>query len=298
MTSASNTLTDVATLENAAPQRGFRHFVRRARHSSNVVVGTIGLIFIVLVVILAPVIAPFDPIEQFRREHLRSPDTVYIFGTDNLGRDVFSRVLYGGRISLQVGIISVAIASIAGTLLGLISGYAGRWSDIIIMRLVDVLLAFPSILLALAIIAVLGRDLRNVMLAVGISALPTYIRVVRASTLSVKQIDYVMAARTIGAPAWRILLFHILPNVSAPIIVVSTNGIAGAIITGAALSFLGLGQQPPDPEWGLMLSEGQRVMRNAWWVTTFPGVAIMITVLAINLLGDGLRDVLDPRLKI
>jgi peptide/nickel transport system permease protein len=207
-------------------------------------------------------------------------------------------VLYGGQISLQVGIVSVAIASIGGTLLGLLSGYYGRRLDNLIMRMVDVLLAFPSILLALAIIAVLGRDLRNVMLAVGIAALPNYIRVVRASTLSVKQIDYVVAARTIGAPTWRILLVHILPNVIAPIIVISTNGIAGAIIAGAALSFLGLGQQPPDPEWGVMLSEGQRVMRSAWWTTTFPGIAIMITVLAINLLGDGLRDILDPRLKI
>jgi peptide/nickel transport system permease protein len=283
---------------NDRPRYGIRRFANRARRSSNVVVGVVVLTFMIGLVLLAPVIAPFDPVEQFRRDHLQPPGSVYIFGTDNLGRDVFSRVLYGGRISLQVGIASVAIASIGGTLLGLLSGYYGRWIDTLIMRMVDVLLAFPSILLALAIIAVLGRDLRNIMLAVGIAALPTYIRVVRASTFTAKQIDYVTAARTIGAPAWRILLLHILPNVIAPIIVISTNGIAGAIIAGAALSFLGLGQQPPDPEWGMMLSEGQRVMRNAWWVTTYPGIAIMITVLAINLLGDGLRDILDPRLKI
>ena len=285
-------------LVDRAPQRSVRRFASRALRSRNVLVGSTMLLFMITVVVLAPVIAPFDPIEQFRREHLEPPGPVFIFGTDNLGRDIFSRVLYGGQISLQVGIVSVAIASIGGTLLGLLSGYYGRWLDNLIMRMVDVLLAFPSILLALAIIAVLGRDLRNVMLAVGIAALPTYIRVVRASTLSVKQIDYIVAARTIGAPAWRILLVHILPNVAAPIIVISTNGIAGAIIAGAALSFLGLGQQPPDPEWGVMLSEGQRVMRNAWWTTTFPGIAIMITVLSINLLGDGLRDILDPRLKI
>ncbi|RMF79479.1 MAG: ABC transporter permease [Chloroflexi bacterium] len=273
-------------------------FVRRARRSPNVIVGTTVLSLVIILVVLAPVLSPFDPIEQFRRERLMGPSATHYFGTDNLGRDIFARVLFGGRISLQVGIISVSIASLGGTFLGLISGYYGRWLDSLIMRLIDVLLSFPSILLALAIVAVLGRDLRNVMLAVGIATLPIYTRVVRASTLSVKEIDYITAARALGAPAWRILFFHILPNVLAPIIVVSTNGIAGAIIAGAALSFLGVGAQPPTPEWGLMLSQGQEFLRVAWWVTTFPGLAIMVTVLGINLLGDGLRDILDPRLKI
>jgi peptide/nickel transport system permease protein len=226
------------------------------------------------------------------------PSADHIFGTDNLGRDIFTRVLYGGAISLQVGIFSVAIGSTIGTLLGLVSGYYGKWVDTLIMRFIDVMLAFPGILLALVIIAVLGRDLRNVMIAVGISTIPIYTRIVRGTTLSIKQNDYIVAAQAIGSPTWRILLVHILPNTLAPIIVVTTNGVAGAIIAGAALSFLGLGQQPPDPEWGLMLAQGREYIRVAWWVTTFPGLAIMTTVLAINLLGDGLRDILDPRLKI
>ncbi|MEM6283686.1 MAG: ABC transporter permease [Chloroflexota bacterium] len=266
--------------------------------SRNVVAGSIILIIIIVMVLLAPVIAPFDPTEQFRRERLQPPNATYWFGTDNLGRDVFSRVLYGGRVSLQVGIFSVAIGAITGTILGLNAGYFGGWLDSIVMRLVDVMLAFPGILLALAIIAVLGRDLRNVMIAVGISTIPIYTRIVRGSTLSVRQIDYITAAEALGAPAHHIALLHILPNVLAPLIVVTTNGVAGAIIAGAALSFLGLGQQPPNPEWGLMLDEGREYIRVAAWVTTFPGLAIMTTVLSINLLGDGLRDILDPRLKL
>jgi len=281
------------------PRKGrVRQFLRRAVQSSNVVVGVIVLVVVILAVVLAPLITSFDPIEQFRRERLMPPGGDHPFGTDNLGRDILSRVLYGGRTSLQVGLFSVAFASITGTVLGLVAGYYGRWVDSLIMRFIDVLLAFPSILLSLAIVAILGKDLRNVMLAVGIATLPIYTRVVRGSTLSVKQVDYIEAALALGSSTRRVLFLHILPNVLAPIIVVTTNGIAGAIIAGAALSFLGLGEQPPNPEWGNMLSQGRDYLRAAWWITTFPGLAIMVTVLSINLLGDGLRDILDPRLRI
>jgi peptide/nickel transport system permease protein len=183
-------------------------------------------------------------------------------------------------------------------LLGIIAGYYGRWVDVVVMRMIDLMLAFPSILLALAIVATLGRSLPNVMLAVGIATIPVYTRIVRASTLSVKQMDYVLSAHAVGCPAPLVMARHILPNIIAPVIVVTTNGVAGAIIAGAALSFLGVGAQPPTPEWGIMLSDGRTFLRSASWITTFPGLAIMITVLAINLLGDGLRDVLDPRLRI
>lgn len=275
-----------------------REFFARFWRSRNITLGTVVLGVIIVLVLIAPLITPYEPTEQFRRERLQPPSIEHIFGTDNLGRDVFTRVLYGGRISLQVGIFSVLIGATFGTLLGIISGYAGKWVDVLVMRLIDMMLAFPGILLALAIIAVLGRDLRNVMIAVGISTIPIYTRIARGSTLSVKQQDYIMAARGLGASAWRIIRLHIFPNVVTPLIIVTTNGIAGAIIAGAALSFLGLGQQPPDPEWGLMLDEGRDYIRVAWWTTTFPGLAIMVTVLAINLLGDGLRDILDPRLRL
>lgn len=287
----------VTTLEAPQDHRLLR-FAKRYIRSRNVMVGSIALVIIIVLVLLAPIITPYEPTEQFRRDRLQPPSAQYLLGTDNLGRDIFTRILYGGQISLQVGIFSVAIGATLGILLGLMAGYFGGWTDTIIMRFIDMMLAFPGILLALVIIAVLGRELQNVMIAVGVSSIPIYTRVVRGSTLSIKQFDYVTAAQALGGSSWRIMLKHILPNVIAPIIVVTTNGVAGAIIAGAALSFLGLGQQPPDPEWGLMLNEGREYIRVAAWVTTYPGVAIMITVLSINLLGDGLRDILDPRLKL
>jgi peptide/nickel transport system permease protein len=275
-----------------------RQLARRFIRSRNIVVGGIMLTMMISLAFLAPFITTYEPTQQLRRERLQPPDSTHLFGTDNLGRDIFTRVLYGAHVSLAVGIFSVALGAVAGTLLGLVSGYFGRQWDTLVMRLIDVMLAFPGILLALAIIAVLGRDLRNVMIAVGIASIPVYTRVVRGSTLSIKEYDFILAARALGAPSWRIILRHILPNVVAPIIVVTTNGVAGAIIAGAALSFLGLGQQPPDPEWGLMLNEGREYIRVAPWVTTFPGLAIVITVLSINLIGDGLRDIFDPRLRL
>ncbi len=273
-------------------------FFRRVLRSRNVVAGATILVVVTLLVALAPLISPYSPTEQFRRNRLQPADAEFILGTDNLGRDIWTRILYGGQVSLQVGIISVAIGATLGALLGLLAGYLGGHTDTIIMRFIDVMMAFPGILLSLVIVAVLGRNLHNVMVAVGLSSVPVYTRVVRGSTLSVKQFDFIVAAQALGGSSWRIMMRHILPNVAAPLTVVATNGVASAIITGAALSFLGLGQQPPDPEWGLMLNEGREFIRVAAWVTTFPGMAIMITVLAINLLGDGLRDILDPRLKL
>ena len=251
-----------------------------------------------LLVALAPHISPYEPTQQFRRNRLQSANAEFFLGTDILGRDIWSRILCGGQVSLQVGIISVAIGATLGTLLGLLAGYLGGNVDTLIMRFIAVMTAFPGIVLSLVIIAVLGRNLPNVMIAVGLSSIPVYTRVVRGRTLSVKQVDFIIAAQALGGSCWRIMMRHILPNVAAPLTVVATNGVASAIITGAALSFLGLGQQPPDPEWGLMLNEGREFIRAAAWVTTYPGLAIIITVLSINLLGDGLRDILDPRLKL
>ena len=255
------------------------------------------VVVVVLTAIAAPLLAPYDPIKVSPSEALRPPSPQHLFGTDQLGRDIFSRVLHGGQLSLRIGLISVGIASAAGIILGLLAGFYGGWWSAGILRLMDVLLAFPGILLALGIVAILGPSLTNLMIAVGISNIPHYTRLVRASVLSIRSSPYVDAARVIGCDDPRIMFVHILPNTLASLIVMATLGVAGAILTGAGLSFLGLGVQPPTPEWGAMLSGGRDHLRNSWWITTFPGLAIMLTVLAMNLLGDGLRDALDPRLK-
>lgn len=269
----------------------------RLRRNPGSMLGVVILLLMILGAIFAPLISHQDPTILAPMDRLQPPNTEHLFGTDAFGRDIFTRVIYGGRISLMVGIISVGIASVIGVSLGMLAAYYGGWLDSLIMRLVDVMLAFPGILLALVVLAVLGTSLINVMIAVGVSAVPTYARVTRGSVLSIKEEVYVEAANVIGAPTHRILLRHILPNVLGPLVVVATLGVAGAIISGAALSFLGLGAEPPTPEWGLMLSDGRNYLRHAWWITTFPGLAIMVTVLSINLLGDGLRDALDPRMK-
>jgi peptide/nickel transport system permease protein len=249
-----------------------------------------------LAALLAPLLPLSDPIQIDSTHALYSPGTPFLFGSDQYGRDVFSRVIYGGRVSLLVGPIAVVIALIPGVVIGLLAGYYGRWLDSVLMRVIDVMLAFPGILLALGIVAVLGPSLTSLMIAVGVSAIPTYARLTRASVLSARENLYVDAARVVGARDAIILSRHILPNIVAPIIVVSTLGVGAAILVAAALSFLGLGSQPPSAEWGRMLSEGRQYLREQWWIATFPGVAIMLTVLALNLLGDGMRDALDPRL--
>ena len=270
---------------------------RQLLRNSGAVIGATVLLLLVLTALLAPLIAPFDPIATAPRERTLPPSTRHLFGTDNLGRDVFSAVVFGTRISLRVGLISVGIGATVGIVLGLLTGFYEGWLDLIMMRLIDVLLAFPGILLAIAIVSVLGPGLNNAMIAVGISSVPRFTRVVRGSVLSAKHHVYVEAARALGAPDRTIMLRHILPNVLAPVIVIGTLGIATAILSAAALSFLGLGAKPPTPEWGAMLSNSRNHLRDAWWWSTFPGLAIMVTVLAMNLLGDGLRDALDPRLR-
>ncbi len=245
---------------------------------------------------LAPVVATHDPLRQ-SADLLEGPSARHWMGTDEFGRDLFSRIVYGGRISLSVGIIAVTIAVLAGSTLGLIAGYLGGLVDTILMRFIDGLMAFPSIILAILIMAVLGPNLVNVMIAVGISAVPWYARTVRGSTLSVMQAQFVESAKAVGSSGGRIIVRHILPNVAAPIIVLGTLGMATSILAIAGLSFLGLGAHPPSPEWGAMLSSARTYMGRASWYAAFPGLAIMVSVLAMNIIGDALRDILDPRLR-
>jgi len=272
-----------------------RRFRRRWRLSA-LVGGTI-VAACVLVAVCAPLLAPHDPIQIFSGQLRKPPSLSFLMGTDEIGRDILSRVIFGGRVSLRVGLISASIAMVCGSALGLIAGYLGGWTDAIIMRVVDVMLAFPGILLAIAIVAVLGPGIDNVMFAVGIESIPVYVRTVRASTLSIKQNEFVMAAHASGAAPSGIIWRHILPNVVAPIIVLATLGVGIAILTTAGLSFIGLGAQPPTPEWGSMLATGRTYVRDAPWIAAFPGLSIVIVVLALNLLGDGLREALDPRMR-
>jgi len=272
--------------------------LRRLRRNRSAMIGLTIMVLLVVLSATAAWIAPHNPIQQNSRDANQLPSARYWLGTDNLGRDIFSRLLYGGQISLTVGIISVGIGLLFGVPSGLLAGYYGKKIDWVISRIVDLMLAFPEILLALAIVAILGPSLQNVMIAVGVAAVPRYVRVVRGSTLATRNMVYVEAARVVGANDVRILARHVLPNVLAPVIVLATLGVAGAILAGASLSYLGLGAQPPTPEWGKMLADGRQFLRNYPWITTMPGLAIMITVLAINLFGDGLRDALDPRLKM
>lgn len=270
----------------------------RLKKNRLAMIGLIVLILIVLVAIFADFIAPFPYDLQNYSDAKQFPSKKYIFGTDNFGRDIFSRVVYGTRISLKIGFISLSVGAFIGSLLGAISGYFGGWIDSVIMRLTDVLMSIPKVVLAIAISSTLGPGLVTSMVAVGISSIPNFSRVVRASTLSVKEQEYIEAARALGVNHFRILFRHIFPNILAPIIVQATLGVGTSIILAASLSFLGLGVEPPTPEWGAMLSAARTFMRDEWYMVLFPGLAIMITVLSLNLLGDGLRDALDPKLTI
>lgn len=257
------------------------------------------LVILVLLALFADVIADYDTvvIKQNLANRLKGPSAEHWLGTDEFGRDIFARLVHGARVSLKVGIIAVGISIVLGGILGALAGFYGGRIDNIIMRIMDVFLAVPSILLAIAIVSALGPSIINLMVAISISSVPRYARIVRASVLSIRDQEFVEAARAIGANNARIIFRHIIPNSLAPVIVQGTLGVASAILSTAGLSFIGLGIQPPAPEWGSMLSGGRQYLRYAWWVTTFPGVAIMITILSLNLLGDGLRDALDPRLK-
>ncbi|MFQ3630769.1 ABC transporter permease [Roseiflexus sp.] len=239
-----------------------------------------------------------SPVVMNIRDRLQPPNSTYPFGTDQYGRDMLARVLYGGRTSLVMGVTPILIAAGVGAVLGLVAGYYGRWLDTIMMRIMDVWVALPIILLALAIVTALGPGLVNIMIAIGIAWVPYYARMVRGIVLSLREHSFVEAARVLGLSDLRILARHILPNTIAPLIVMSSMGIAGAILTGASLSFIGMGPQAPTPEWGLILADGRQFIRLAWWIGFFPGAAIALTVLGANLLGDGLRDWLDPRMKI
>ncbi|MGG1658777.1 ABC transporter permease [Brevibacillus sp. NRS-1366] len=275
----------------------WREAWRTLRKNKLAMVGMGIIIFFVAVAVCAPWIAPYpyDVGELVMKN--KPPSEEHWFGTDYNGRDVLSRVVYGARISLWVGTFSVIGSVVAGTILGLLAGYYGRWIDTIISRIFDIMLAFPSILLAIAIVAILGPSLQNALLAIAIINIPTFGRLVRSRVLSLKEEEFVMAARAIGMKDSRILMQHILPNSLAPIIVTGTMGIATAIIEAAALGFLGLGAQAPEPEWGKMLSDSRQYIQKAPWTVIFPGLSIMLTVLGFNLIGDGLRDALDPRMK-
>lgn len=261
------------------------------------VFGAFIIIFFVLVAIIAPFIAPYGYDELHAGERLTGPSAQNWFGTDDLGRDIFTRIVYGARISLFVGFFSVTGALVMGTLLGVIAGFFGRWIDLLISRIFDVLLAFPSILLAIAIVAILGPSLQNALLAIAIINIPIFGRLVRSRVLSIREEEYILAAKALGMKNSRILFHHILPNSVAPIIVQATLSFGSAILEAAALGFLGLGAQPPTPEWGKMLSDARQYIQTAPWTVLFPGLSIMLVVLGFNLLGDGLRDALDPKMK-
>lgn len=255
------------------------------------------LVFIV-VAIFAPMIAPYDPIEQNMEIMLDPPSLKHPLGTDEFGRDMLSRIIYGAQISLAIGTVGVLIAVIFGVALGTIAGYFGGWIDSVIMRIMDIFMAFPSFLLALAIVSVLGPGMVNVMIAIGIFSIPNFSRIARSAVISIKSKEFIEATRAMGGTDTRIIMKHLIPNSISPIIVLSTMRIATAIITAAGLSFLGMGAQPPTPEWGAMLSTGREYLRVAPHVSTIPGLAIMFLVLGFNMLGDGLRDALDPKMKL
>ncbi|MGI8854890.1 MAG: ABC transporter permease [Thermomicrobiales bacterium] len=288
------------TLEVAERRGSGEGYLRSTLHrlisTRTALVGLVYLAILIIAALSAGMLSPYNPYQTRTSVALRPPSTNHLLGTDELGRDILTRILYGARLSLRVGLIAVGIAAAVGTILGLCAGYWGGWAETVIMRCIDVMLAFPGILLAIAITTVLGPSLTNVMIAVGIAYIPAYVRLVRGATLSVRAREYVEGARAIGCADSRIVFRYILPNILAPVIVLSTLGVAGAILTAAGLSFLGLGAQSPTAEWGAMLTTGRTYLRQAWWVATFPGVAIMLTVLAINMIGDALRDALDPRL--
>jgi peptide/nickel transport system permease protein len=285
---------------DAAARAGRSHWsigFARLRRSPGALAGLGVVVFFIAASVAAPWLTDDDPI-QVQFEHRFAPPSLrHPLGTDSFGRDLASRVLYGGRLSLSVGLIAIAISDVIGIPLGLLSGYRGGRFDDIVMRLVDLWLAFPGLLLAIAIVAVLGPGLQNVMIAIGIGGVPGLVRLVRGQVLSVRSLEFVDAARAIGGGDAHIIRAHVFPNVLAPIVVLTTLRLAGAILSGVGLSFLGLGAQPPAPEWGAIVAEGRSYLREAWWVSTLPGVAIFLTVMGFNLLGDGLRDAFDPRLR-
>ncbi|MFQ3453384.1 ABC transporter permease [Bradyrhizobium sp. UFLA01-814] len=280
------------TLESPA-RRAWRRLIRR----KGAVLGLTVIALFILLAVFAPLIVPYDPVATSWSLVRKAPSAQHWFGTDELGRDVFARVVFGARASLLAGVISVGIALAIGVPLGLLAGYRGGFIDALISRITDAMLACPFLILAIALAAFLGPSLSNAMIAIGVSATPIFIRLTRGQVMSVKVEDYVEAARAMGNPRWRIALVHILPNILPALLVQATLSIAAAIIAEAALSFLGLGQQPPAPSWGSMLNAAQRFLTSAPWMAVWPGLAIFLVVLSFNLVGDGLRDALDPKAR-
>lgn len=284
-----------ANVSNDAPVR--RRRVLRAMRQPAIMAGAVLLVFFVVTALLAPVLSPAEPLAQNVGNGLRPPSMGNLLGTDKLGRDILSRMLYGARISLGVGLAVVAIAGGIGTLLGLVAGYVGGWADEVLMRITDIFFAFPALILSMAIAGALGPSLRNALLAISAVTWPVYARLIRGQMLSLKQSEFVVAAKALGVPEWRIVLRHLLPNTLAPLLVQASFDMGAAITAVAGLSFIGFGAQPPTPEWGVMISEGRNYLATQWWLATFPAIAILLVVGSFNLLGDGLRDALDPRLR-
>lgn len=291
----NNASTNLAEIEEV--RTPLKEFIRKFRKQKSSVIAACFVLLLVVLAIIGPYIVPYSVTETDYNHVLEGPSALHLFGTDTFGRDIFSRVIAGARISLFVGLSSVTFGAIFGTILGLISGYYGGFLDNLIMRIADTLFAFPGIILAIGIIAILGPGLYNVIIAVAIFSMPMFARIVRSNTLSLKNSVYIEAAENLGATDKRILFKHLLPGSFSSIIVYYTMTIGNSILTASSLSFLGMGAQPPSPEWGAMLSGGRDYIGLAWHMTFFPGLAIFLTVLAFNLLGDGLRDALDPKLK-
>ena len=284
------------TDEQQVQGRGSR-FWKVFLSSPRTIVGAVVLAIILLAAVFADQVSPYPPSEQNLRNRLQPPSAEHVLGTDHFGRDLLSRIIHGGRVSLQVGFISVGIALLIGGVMGVLAGFYGGWLDSVISGFVDVLLALPAFLLALAIVAALGPSLINVMIAVGVATIPQFARIARSAVLQVAEMDFVSAAQALGSLDRRVMFKHIVPNALSPVIVQVTLSLASAILAAAGLSFLGLGAQPPTPEWGSMLNSARPYIRDAHWAVTYPGIAIMVTVLALNMVGDGLRDALDPRSK-
>jgi len=284
--------------KSQTPESPSRRAVRRLLHRKGAILGLAIICLFIALALLASLVTPYDPIAGSWSTVRKAPSLAHWFGTDELGRDVLTRVIYGSRASLLAGVVSVGIALGIGVPLGLLAGYVGGLTDALIGRVTDAMLACPFLILAIALAAFLGPSLQNAMIAIGISATPIFVRLTRAQVINVKVEDYIEAARAIGCPSWRIALVHILPNIMPALLVQSTLSVASAIIAEASLSFLGLGQQPPDPSWGSMLNGAQRFLTTAPWMAIWPGLAIFLVVLSFNLLGDGLRDALNPRERI
>ena len=255
------------------------------------------IIALVVAAVIAPYVAPYDPIATDPMNRLQAPSSHNLLGTDQLGRDILSRLLYGARISIRIALMVAAFAGVSGTLIGVLCGYLGGWVDNLLMRITDMFMAFPQLILAMAISSALGPSLENVVIAVSMTEWTFFARLARSRAIAVREEDYVEAARAMGATGWRVLARHVLPMCLSPVIVQATLEMGGIIRTAASLGFLGLGAQPPTPEWGVMVTAGRNYLPNQWWVSTFPGLAIFLTVLGFNLLGDGIRDILDPRMR-